>query len=198
MDVVWLYGLQFSRIGGAALGCPFWLHLAEKLFSLFWCVKSSDVGLCDQTLVAGYLAEHLPAIHYFEDLPRSRATFMSTEFNLMVSYRAKDRCEDAAGQREVQKARLVHFANHWLNFQALIENREAAGRVDSPRCYKGAFHYWHDLYHHAMQLIESKSQAADPPLYHQPPRDLASGLATPEEVKEIFLNFQEIKENFSG
>eukprot|EP00913_Durusdinium_trenchii_P029437 g27593.t1 len=155
------------------------LGAGEAWLAKSW--KSSDVGLCDQTLVAGYLAEHLPAIHYFEDLPRSRATFMSTEFNLMV-----------------QKARLVHFANHWLNFQALIENREAAGRVDSPRCYKGAFHYWHDLYHHAMQLIESKSQAADPPLYHQPPRDLASGLATPEEVKEIFLNFQEIKENFSA
>lgn len=166
--------------------------------------KSTEVGLCDQTLVAGYVAEKTP-LHFFEVQEAQikdagTPKLMSSKFNLVVSYRAKDRCEDPRERRQIDKARLVHFANHWLNFEALIENREAPGRVDSPRCYKAAFRYWHDIYHHGLQL----SQLAETdPAHRALPRykamgPLEDGMATPDDVKDIFLSFQDIKANFSN
>eukprot|EP00435_Cladocopium_sp_Y103_P060478 s381_g22.t1 len=173
-------------------------HATEDDLRRYNTRKPSEVGLCDQTLVAGYVAEKT-SLHFFEEehTKDSGPKLMSSEFNLVVSYRAKDRCEDPRERRQVDKARLVHFANHWLNFEALIENREAPGRVDSPRCYKAAFRYWHDIYHHGLQL--SQLAEADPPArprYKAEP--LEDGLATPDDVKDIFLSFQDIKSNFSN
>ncbi|CAJ1425118.1 unnamed protein product [Effrenium voratum] len=153
----------------------------------------SEAGLCDQTLVAGWLAERF-RVNFFEDLARKRKpALMSSEFNLVVSYRAKDRCDDPVERRAVEKARILHFANHWLNFEALVADRDAPGRVDSPRCYKAGFRYWHDVYHHALQVAAGEEGPA--PRY-QPLSD--EGLSTPEEVKAVFLNFQQIKEDFEG
>eukprot|EP00434_Breviolum_minutum_P002448 symbB.v1.2.002165.t1/scaffold116.1/size325063/22 len=172
------------------------MHATDDDLKRYNTRKPSDVGLCDQTLVAGFFAQLTShPLHFFEDLAAGRPTLMSSEFNLVVSYRAKDRCESPHERKGIDKARILHFANHWLNFEALIENREAPGRVDSPRCYKGAFRHWHDVYHHGLQVSEFPEQAVVAPRYEG---RLASqdGMATPEEVKDMFLSFQAIKANF--
>ncbi|CAL1137320.1 unnamed protein product [Cladocopium goreaui] len=150
------------------------MHASEDDLRRYNTRKSSEVGLCDQTLVAGYVAEKT-SLHFFED-----------------------RCEDPRERRQIDKARLVHFANHWLNFEALIENREAPGRVDSPRCYKAAFRYWHDIYHHGLQL--SQLAETDPPVLprYKAMEPQEDGMATPDDVKDMFLSFQDIKSNFSN
>eukprot|EP00439_Symbiodinium_sp_Y106_P005007 s2908_g1.t1 len=112
------------------------------------------VGLCDQTLVAGRLTE-LYKINFFEDMRKSsrqnpQKWLMSTEYNLVVSYRAKERCDLPGERKRVHKARIIHFANNWLNFETLAKDRDSPGRIDSPRCYKAAFRYWHDVYNHAL------------------------------------------------
>ncbi|CAE8648845.1 unnamed protein product, partial [Polarella glacialis] len=106
--------------------------------------KRGQAGICDQTLVAGYLAAHHGPVHFFEDLRKSsrehpQSWMLSTEFNLVVSYRSKERCEEPKEAKRVEAARLVHFANNWLHFDALARDRESPGRIDSPRCYRGAF-----------------------------------------------------------
>lgn len=180
------------------------MHASEDDLRRYNTRKSSEVGLCDQTLVAGYVAEKT-SLHFFEEAQTKDAgtpKLMSSEFNLVVSYRAKDRCEDPRERRQIDKARLVHFANHWLNFEALIENREAPGRVDSPRCYKAAFRYWHDIYHHGLQL--SQLAETDPPVLppvlprYKAMEPQEDGMATPDDVKDMFLSFQDIKSNFSN
>ncbi|CAE7553715.1 unnamed protein product [Symbiodinium sp. CCMP2592] len=145
------------------------------------------VGLCDQTLVAGRLAE-LYKINFFEDMRKSsrqnpQKWLMSTEYNLVVSYRAKERCDLPGERKRVHKARIIHFANNWLNFETLAKDRDSPGRIDSPRCYKAAFRYWHDVYNHALSdrtfiylivtvphtiQIQSSSRSTDPPPAYTP------------------------------
>jgi len=154
------------------------------------------VGLCDQTLVAGRLTE-LYKINFFEDMRKSsrqnpQKWLMSTEYNLVVSYRAKERCDLPGERKRVHKARIIHFANNWLNFETLAKDRDSPGRIDSPRCYKAAFRYWHDVYNHAL------SDRSTGPLPAYTPLDFESddGLATPEEVQAAFLDFQSRSRKF--
>ncbi|CAE7197727.1 rab-18 [Symbiodinium pilosum] len=155
--------------------------------------RANEVGLCDQTLVAGRLAE-TQKVYFFEDLRRSSRQspekwLMSTEYNLVVSYRAKERCELPGERKRVDKARIIHFANNWLNFETLAKDRDSPGRIDSPRCYKAAFRYWHDVYQHALRLAD-RSSDAQPPSYAPVDFHADNGLARPEEVQAVFLDFQ--------
>ncbi|OLP87974.1 hypothetical protein AK812_SmicGene30748 [Symbiodinium microadriaticum] len=139
------------------------------------------VGLCDQTLVAGRLAE-LYKINFFEDMRKSsrqnpQKWLMSTEYNLVVSYRAKERCDLPGERKRVHKARIIHFANNWLNFETLA---------------KAAFHYWHDVYNHAL----SDRSTDPPPAYTQLDFESDDGLATPDEVQAVFLDFQSRSRKF--
>ncbi|CAE7231906.1 GYG1 [Symbiodinium sp. CCMP2456] len=154
------------------------------------------VGLCDQTLVAGRLAE-LYKINFFEDMRKAsrqnpQKWLMSTEYNLVVSYRAKERCDLPGERKRVHKARIIHFANNWLNFETLAKDRDSPGRIDSPRCYKAAFRYWHDVYNHAL----SDRSTVPPPAYTPLDFESDDGLATPEEVQAVFLDFQSRSRKF--
>eukprot|EP00928_Gymnodinium_smaydae_P065876 TRINITY_DN48965_c0_g1_i1.p1 TRINITY_DN48965_c0_g1~~TRINITY_DN48965_c0_g1_i1.p1 ORF type:complete len:399 (-),score=82.47 TRINITY_DN48965_c0_g1_i1:46-1242(-) len=158
--------------------------------------RPQETGFCDQTLVAGYLAAHHGPIHFLEDLRKKTrkdpsSWLLSTEYNLVVSYRATERCESKRERPRVDAARIVHFANGWLNFVALAKDREAPGRIDSPRCYRAAFRYWHDVYHHALAVAAAGAGATPPPVptYRSTGAEEDAPMA-PEEVQRVFLDFQ--------
>eukprot|EP00747_Dinoflagellata_sp_TGD_P212744 gnl/TRDRNA2_/TRDRNA2_85792_c0_seq1.p1 gnl/TRDRNA2_/TRDRNA2_85792_c0~~gnl/TRDRNA2_/TRDRNA2_85792_c0_seq1.p1 ORF type:complete len:407 (+),score=67.74 gnl/TRDRNA2_/TRDRNA2_85792_c0_seq1:39-1259(+) len=155
--------------------------------------RTQEAGFCDQTLVTGYLATHHGPISFFEDLRKEsrkdpKDWVLSTEYNLVVSYRAKERCEDKEERKRVDTARLVHFANNWLHFGVLANDREAPGRIDSPRCYRGAFRYWHDVYQHAMAVAEGTQEVPEDPVYERASRQ-AEDDVEPEKVQHVFQDF---------
>lgn len=160
---------------------------------------SHQIGFCDQTLVAGFLAEHYSPIQWFEDLRRAsrvdpRGWLLSTEYNLVVSYRAKQRCEDQRERQRVDGARVVHFANNWLNFEALARDRDSPGRIDAPRCYRASFRYWHDVHQHALLLAEGRgAEMESEPRYEliAPEEDGADaeGVAAEAAVRRVFTDF---------
>lgn len=173
--------------------------------------KRHEAGFGDQALVAGYLSRHHGPINFFEDM-RGRphkgpgAELLSTKYNFVVSYRAQERCDDARERQLIDSAVLVHFANNWLHFSALVEDRDTPGRIDSPRCYWGAFHYWRDVFDHAMAAVDDanasrklaagsgggtppKRRRAALPKYR--PASFQETPASPERVQRNFEAFLE-------
>eukprot|EP00927_Polykrikos_kofoidii_P038598 TRINITY_DN33001_c0_g1_i1.p1 TRINITY_DN33001_c0_g1~~TRINITY_DN33001_c0_g1_i1.p1 ORF type:complete len:335 (+),score=40.33 TRINITY_DN33001_c0_g1_i1:123-1007(+) len=160
-----------------------------------------DSGFCDQTLVAGYLTAHHGPIHFFDDRyvnfsHDSEQLLLSTKYNLVVSYRAYERCEDERGRRHVDAACLVHFANNWLHFEVLSRDRNALGRIDGPRCYAGAFRYWHDVHAHAMASVNlTKSRPAltktgDASILLPTYEPLSVDSVSPAQVQVVFEAFR--------
>lgn len=158
---------------------------------------TNNAGFCDQTLVAGYLAAHHGPVHFFEDLRASSrakpwAWLLSTEWNLLVSYRSQDRCDSRKERRRVDHSRLVHFSNNWLHFGALAKDRDSSGRLDSPRCYRGAFHYWHDVYRHALVVARARGPWPTTPQYVPIERQPREALAEVDRAR-----VQRVAESFA-
>ena len=70
-------------------------------------------------LGSGYLAAHHGPINFFEDLHKAsrkdpESWMLSTEYNFVVSYRAKERCEQTQERKRVDKV-LVHAPMHHLD-----------------------------------------------------------------------------------
>eukprot|EP00933_Yihiella_yeosuensis_P027620 TRINITY_DN21529_c0_g1_i1.p1 TRINITY_DN21529_c0_g1~~TRINITY_DN21529_c0_g1_i1.p1 ORF type:complete len:421 (-),score=60.00 TRINITY_DN21529_c0_g1_i1:135-1397(-) len=123
--------------------------------------SETELGMCDQTLVAGYLATHHGPINFFDDRRQKyrddpKHWLLSTEYNVLVPFATARRCENKKNRKAmVDQARLLHFGNNWLYFDALVKDRNAFGRINAPWCYLTAFHYWHDVYHHGVAVADS-------------------------------------------